>query len=75
MAEISKTIIAVLIVATILVSVIGTWTLLNTVDKAIAKTVSKPVGYGHVSVVVENPQSRTATGKANVRLTVLPRPI
>lgn len=67
MADISKTIVVVLIIATILVSVIGTWTVLNTVDKELAKKFSISKGYGQVSVNIASPV-KGGSGKINVNI-------
>lgn len=71
MGDVSKTIVVVLLIATILVSVIGTWVVLNTVDNTASKMLSVTRSYGHVSVEIANPQP--ATGKGNVGVTVLPK--
>lgn len=71
MADISKTLIAILLVATILISVIGTWTLLNTVDKAITVANSFSKGYGKISINIVSQGTGSAyggTGKVSVNI-------
>ena len=76
MGDISKTIVVVLILATLLVSIVGTWSVLNTIDNAIAKKFSVDKGYGHVSIEIATPDtsSRQSIGHGRVSLTILPRP-
>jgi hypothetical protein len=72
MGDISKTVVVVLLIATILVSVVGTWIVLNTVDNTASKMLSVTKSYGRVSVEITNSQPPTAKG--NVGVTVLPKP-
>ena len=74
MGDISKTIVVVLILATLLVSIVGTWSVLNTIDNAIAKKFSVDKGYGRVSIELINPNSQVSYGQGRVSLTILPRP-
>ncbi|MCX8193839.1 MAG: hypothetical protein N3G19_00530 [Candidatus Pacearchaeota archaeon] len=70
--NISKNLLAILLVLVIVVSIFATFSILNTVDRAIIKAASRPVGYGRVSVVVLSPQ--IDSGTAQVSVNVLPRP-
>lgn len=67
MTDISKTIVVVLIIATILVSVIGTWTVLNTVNREIAKKFSVSKAYGQISVNIA-PPVKGGSGQVNVNI-------
>ncbi|MEM4152567.1 MAG: hypothetical protein QXK80_00380 [Candidatus Pacearchaeota archaeon] len=70
--NISKNLLAILLVLVILISIVATISVLNTTDRAISKAASKPVGYGRVSVMVLKPQ--ISSGTAQVSVNVLPRP-
>ncbi len=67
MGDVSKTIVVVLIIATILVSIIGTWMVLSTVDKEIAKKFSTSQGYGQVSVGIM-PPAKMGNGEVKVNI-------
>ena len=71
MADVSKTIVVVLIVATILVSVIGTWTVLNAIDNIAVKNFGVSKGYGEVKVDIIKPPA-TATGQVTVNIVKRP---
>lgn len=68
MGDVSKTIVVVLIIATILVSVIGTWTVLSTIDKELAKKFSVSKSYGQISVRVGPPLVSKAGGDVMVNV-------
>ncbi|MGB9708315.1 MAG: hypothetical protein ACPLXC_03275 [Candidatus Pacearchaeota archaeon] len=65
MGDVSKTIVVVLIIATILVSVLGTWMVLSTVNKEVAKKFSNSQGYGQVSVSIVTP-AKVGSGEVKV---------
>ena len=70
--DISKTTITVLLIVTILVSVVGTWSVLDTMDNIIKNAALKPASsIGQVKVTITEP-TETATETANVRVTILP---
>lgn len=72
MGDISKTIVVILLIATILVSVIGTWFVLNTIDNAIVGVSSgQSTNKGQVSVTVENPANYKSTASGEVSVNVI----
>lgn len=73
MTEISKTIVVVLIIATIFVSVISTWIVLNTVNEGIAKKLSMDKSYGQVSVNIVPPDATTDSGSGQVTVNIQKR--
>lgn len=71
MGDISKTIVVVLLIATILISVIGTWFVLNTIDNAIVRVSSGQLKTaGVVSVTVENPENYRSSGAGQVGVNI-----
>lgn len=57
--DISKTTITVLVLLTLMISIIGTWTVLNEISNV--KTVQKPsTAQGHVSFTITGPPSEPA---------------
>jgi hypothetical protein len=70
--DISKTTIAVLVLLTLMISVIGTWTVLNEISSVKIAQPSKPSSaVGEVKMVVINPADNLAatTGKVSLTLT------
>lgn len=67
MTDVSNTIIVVLIIATILVSVLGTWMVFNAVDKAIASKFAISKGHGKVTVDIVKPV-QPGTGQVTVNI-------
>lgn len=72
MGDISKGTVAVLLVITILVSVIGTLTVLNSIDNVVSKQLSVTKEYGKVSVEITKPQVATGTGDVSVNIVSSP---
>jgi len=72
MADISKTIVVVLLIVTILVSVVGTWFVLNTIDNAIVGVSSGQMKTtGKVSVTVEDPANFRDSVNGNVAVNIV----
>ena len=70
-SEISKTTITTLLIIAILVSIIGTWTVLNTMDNVIKGAALRPIpvsSSGQVALTIGEPVE--STGK--VEVTILP---
>lgn len=67
MTDVSKTVIVVLIIATIVVSVLGTWIVFNAVDKAIASKFAISKGHGKVTVDIVRP-TEPSTGHVTVNI-------
>ncbi len=70
MADVSKTIVVVLLIVTILTSVIGTWIVLNNVDNAIARVASKPKGSAQVKFTIIEPGQGMDQGEGQVKVRI-----
>ncbi|UZE93951.1 MAG: hypothetical protein IB618_00015 [Candidatus Pacearchaeota archaeon] len=71
MGDISKTVVVILLIATILVSVIGTWFILNTIDNAmVGVSTGQMKSTGGVSVTVANPSDYMSSGAGQVGVNI-----
>lgn len=69
--DISKRMVAVLFVAAILISVLGTLTVLTTLNQTVSEALSVTKGNGQVSVEIILPESQTSAGSGNVNIEII----